>query len=102
MLVGHEGVEDGRHDEVGYSTTRVAPSTCKRIGCSDDVLVEEAGGPDLTWDERATEDTDEESDDIETSCVMNCTDEDGWDCTEYKAGGEGHTGSEAITSWTGD
>lgn len=57
-----EGVEDGRHHEVSDAATGVAEAGSEGVGGADDVLVEEAGCPDLAWDEGAAEDADEEAD----------------------------------------
>lgn len=64
-LGSNKGVEDGWHDEVGDAAAGVAPSPRESIGCADNVLVEEAGAPDLAWDKRCSEDTNEESGDVE-------------------------------------
>ena len=37
----HKRVEDSRHDEVGDASTCIAETAGERVGCSDDVLVEE-------------------------------------------------------------
>lgn len=56
-----ERVEDGGHEEVGNASTGISKTAGEGIGCADDIFVEEARGPDLTWDEATTEDSDEES-----------------------------------------
>ena len=37
----HERVEDGRHDEVGDTSTGIAETPSEGVGCSDNVLIEE-------------------------------------------------------------
>lgn len=43
------------------ATTSIAPPSSQSISRSNNVLVEEAGGPDLARDERPAQDADEES-----------------------------------------
>jgi len=50
----HEGA-----NSLGYSTSSVTPTSRKCIGSPDDIFVEEAGAPDLAWDERSTQNTNE-------------------------------------------
>lgn len=56
-----QGVEDGRHQEVGDASTRITKAGSECVGCADDVLVEEAGRPDLAWYETTTQNTNEET-----------------------------------------
>ena len=61
MLVLYKGVKDGRHKKVCDASTCVTEATCEGVGCADDVLVEEASRPYLTWNKATTKDTNEES-----------------------------------------
>lgn len=38
-----EGVEDGRHQEIGDASTGVTKAGSERIGRANDIFVEEAG-----------------------------------------------------------
>ena len=60
MLLLDKGVKDGGHEKVCDASACVAEATCEGICCADDVLVEEASRPYLTWNKAATENTDEE------------------------------------------
>lgn len=48
-------------DSLSNTTTSVTPTSSKRVGCTDNALVEEASAPDLAWDESSTQNTNEES-----------------------------------------
>ena len=61
MLLLDKGVKDGGHEKVCNAPACVAEATCEGVGCADDVLVEEASRPYLTWNEASTENADEES-----------------------------------------
>ena len=82
MLVLDERVEDSWHDEVCDSTTCVTPSTGQRVGSSDDILVKETSRPNLARHEGTTEDTNEESDGVETGSAANCSSESRRNSTE--------------------
>lgn len=60
ILFMDERVEDGGHEEVGYAPTGVSEASCERVGCADDVFIEEASRPDLAWNETATKNANEE------------------------------------------
>ena len=62
VLVLDEGIEDGGHDKVGHSASRVSESSCQGVCSTDYVLVEEAGRPDLAGNEATAEDANEEPD----------------------------------------
>ena len=76
MLLLDKGVEDGGHEEVCDASACVAEAACEGVGCADDVLVEEASGPYLTWNKAAAEDTDEESKSQEATSVVYGTGKD--------------------------
>ena len=42
MLILYQGVEDGRHQEVGDTPSSVTETPSQGVGCSDNVLVEES------------------------------------------------------------
>lgn len=48
--IGHKTVEDGGHEEVGDTSSSIAEATGQGICGTNNVLVEKASGPDLTWD----------------------------------------------------
>ncbi len=56
-----ERVVHGRHDKVGDTATGIAEAAGERVGRPDDVLVEEAGGPNLAGHEGPAQDADEEA-----------------------------------------
>lgn len=60
-LICDEAVENGGHEKVCDASSCIAETASQGIGGTNDVLVEEASGPDLTWDEAATQNADEES-----------------------------------------
>ena len=101
-LILDKRIEDSGHDEVSDSTTRVTPTTSQGVRCPDDVLVEEAGGPDLTRDEGSTEDTDEEAKHDDAGWGSHETSHGGWDCTCKQAADEYVARAEAITERTSD
>lgn len=67
----NERVKDCGHDEVGDATTSVAPSTSQCVGGTDDVLVEEAGTPDLARHKSGTQHANEEACNIQARCVFD-------------------------------
>ena len=78
MLILDEGVKDGRHEKVCDASACVAEATCEGVGCADDVLVEEARRPYLTWNKAATENADEESKSQKAPRAVYGTGKDGW------------------------
>ena len=98
---GDEGVEDRGHEEVSNAAAGVAEASSEGVGGADDVLVEEAGGPDLAGDEGAAEDADEEAEGEEAFDVCNGAGEGGGDGACEEAAGEGVAGTEAVTQWAG-
>lgn len=101
-LVRHERSVDGRHDEVCDTTTGVTKTSGQGVGGADDVLVVETGCPYLARYERATKNTNEESENIETSGTCNGTSQEGGESTKKQATSECVSGTEAITSRTSD
>ena len=61
MLVLDKGIKDGGHEKVCDASACVAKATCEGVGRADNILVEEASRPYLTWNKAATKDTNEES-----------------------------------------
>ncbi len=61
MLILYEGIEYGRHQEVGNTTSGIAKAPGKRIGCPHDVFVKESCRPDLAWHEATAKNTHEET-----------------------------------------
>jgi len=101
-LVLDERIEDSGHNEISDSTTRVTPTTCQGVRCTDDILVEEASGPDLTRDEGSAEDTDEEAKHDDACWGSHETGHGGWDGACKQAADKDIAGTEAITERTSD
>jgi hypothetical protein len=54
------------HDEISYTTAKISKTTSECIGSTDDVFVEEAGGPDLARNEGTTQNSNEETNGVES------------------------------------
>lgn len=65
-----EAIEDGGHKEVCDATTSIAESSSEGVCGTDNVLVEEAGGPDLTRDKATSQDANEESKDHQSCSTV--------------------------------
>ena len=50
----HKTVEDGGHEKVCDTSSSVAEATGQGICRADNILIEETGGPDLTWNKTAS------------------------------------------------
>jgi len=101
VLSRYQGVKDGRHQEVGDATACVAQPSGKRIGCADDILVEETRRPDLARHETTTEDPNKEAEGKETRSVVNGTSKNGGEGTGQKAARKSESRTEAIAGWPG-
>ena len=71
VLIVYQWVEDSRHNKVGNPTTGISPSTSQGVCSTNNVLVEEASGPNLARDEGTTKDADEETEDAEACGIVN-------------------------------
>ena len=101
MLVLDEAVVDRGHQEVSDASTSITETSCESIACADDVLVEEASHPHLTWYEATAEDADKEAQGIKL-CGGECgTREKCWDGSDEQAPGECSSGAETIACWAG-
>lgn len=60
-LLGNERVVDSWHGEICDTASSVAKASSDGVGGTNDVLVEEACRPHLTWHKATTKDADEES-----------------------------------------
>lgn len=89
-------IEDGRHDEISDTTTRVTPAADQCVGGTDNVAVEEAGGPNLARHEAAAEDANEESDGVKTGGIVDGTREHSRDGAEEQKGDKCESWSELI------
>jgi hypothetical protein len=98
--MGVEVVEKSWHDEVCDSTTGVTEATGERVCSSDNVLVKETCRPDLARYERATEDTDEESQNDESLSVVNGECQSSGECTSKQAASEDISWAETIAKWS--
>jgi len=99
-IVLHKRSVDGRHNEVGNATTGVTEASGQGVGGTNNVLVIETSCPYLARHERATKNTNKESENIETSSILDGTGKEGGDSTEKQTAGECVSGTEAITSRT--
>lgn len=97
-----ERVEDDGHDEVRDAAAGVAEAARQRVGCADNVLVEEARRPHLTRNKRAPEDTDEEAADVEPGGVFDERGEAERDGAEEEEPAKDLAGAELVTQGTGD
>ena len=102
VLVLDEGVVDGRHQEVGDSTTSITKTSSERVGSTNNFLVKETSSPYLARYEATTENTNEETDRVKTGRVLDGTCEEGRDGTDNETSSKGPSWSKAITSWTSD
>lgn len=100
-LLLDEAVVDSGHQEISDASTSITEASSESIACADDVLVEKASHPHLTWHEAATEDTDEEAQGIELTSVERGTGEERRDGTNKQAAGEGPPRTEMIACWPG-
>ena len=101
-LILHEGVVDGRHDKVCDTTTGVTETSSQGVGSTNNVLIVETSCPYLARHERATEDTNEESEDIQAGSTGDGTSQEGGNGTKEQASGECVSRTEAIASRTGN
>lgn len=100
--VRHKRLVHSRHDEVSDTTTKITKSASERVRRADNVLVEESGGPYLTRYEATTEDTDEESQRIQTTCVGDSASKEGRDSASKQTPSEGESRAKAVTAGAGD
>ena len=82
--------------------SRVTPSTCERVGCTNDIFVKETSAPNLAWDEAASKDTHEKAECNEPSGVGDEPDESGRNCAAKKTSRENIPGAELVTERAGD
>ena len=102
MLVGDEGVKDGRHEKVCDASTGIAKTASQRVGSANNVLVEEAGRPYLARDETATKDTDKEAECEQPVDSSDSPSQGGRNGANQKAAGKGVAWAEAIARWASD
>ena len=93
-------LELGGGDLLGNTTSRVTPASDQRIGCSDHILVEESGCPDLAGNKCASEDTNEEADGIEAGSVVDRACESSGNGAEEQASDEDFSGAEFVAEGT--
>lgn len=98
----HQSLVHRRHDKVSDASTEVSKSTGKRIGRTNNILVEESSRPDLAGHKAASEDTNEEPKRVQTGGVENGSSKEGGYCTGEQAASEGQTRAEAITCRAGN
>ena len=97
-VVLHKRGVDGRHDEVSDTTTGVTETGSQGVGGTNNVLIVETSCPYLARHERATKNTNEESENVEASSILDGTSQEGRDSTKKQAASECVSGTEAITS----
>lgn len=90
-------VEDGRHQEVGDATASIAKTTSEGIGSTNNILVEEAGRPDLTRNEAATENAHKETKSQQTLHSSDGPSQSSGNGTNQEASSKGVPGTEAVT-----
>lgn len=101
-LVGDQGLVDGGHQEVGDTAASITEPGRDGIGCADHVLVEKARRPDLAWNKRATENTDEEAARHQLRGIVACTSKRRRDCSNEQTGCKGLPRTVPIAGWPGD
>ena len=97
MLVAHEAIVDGRHDEVGNSAASITKASRQCIGGADNVLVKETSGPDLARHETAAEDTNEKADGHQPRGIFDAAGAESGNGTGNKNAGESLSRSESVT-----
>jgi len=97
-----EGVEDGRHEEIGDTSSSVTKASGECVGRAHHVLVKKAGGPNLTWDKATAEYANEESDCKKAFGVGDCTCHYSWYRASQQAACEGVSRSIPITHGSSD
>lgn len=102
VLVTDETVVDGGHDEVGDTATCITKATGESIGGTDNILVEEAGRPDLAGDEGAAKNADEEADGIQAGHVFHAASAEGRDGASEEDTGKGLSGAKLVTAGPAD
>lgn len=100
VLVPDEGVVDGRHQEVCDSTTSITETSSQRVGGTNNLLVKEASSPYLARHEAATEDTNEETNGVESASIGDGTGKECRDGTDEETSSKGPPWSEAVTCWS--
>lgn len=71
VSVGDKGIVHCGHDEVGQAAAGIAKTPGQGIRSAHDILVEEAGGPNLAGDEGASENADEETANVQARGVAD-------------------------------
>lgn len=102
VLILHQRVEDGGHHEVGDSSSSISPPGSKCITCSHDVLVEKSSRPYLARYKGSSEDTNEETNYVETCCTGYGTGKGTRNGADDKASCEGILGAETIACGSGN
>lgn len=77
-------------EEQSLHLPHISPASDNRIRRTDDVLVKERRSPRLARDECATQDANEESQDVERVRVVCCTSKTGGDGANDEQGGHDH------------
>lgn len=101
-LVGHKAVENGGHEEVCDASSSVAKATSQGIGGANNVLIEEARRPDLTWDKATSQDPNKETNSHETACTRDRTGQCCGYGTYEKATSERPSWSKSIATGPGN
>ena len=96
MRRGHRG-NIRRHDKIGNSASSIPPSRGNCIGSTNTVFIEKPCAPNLTRDERSSENANENSNGDETTRVMCSTGECSWNRARNHATYHTFSWSEAIT-----
>lgn len=102
VLGTDERIHDCGHNEVGDAAPCVAEASGEGVCSAHDFLVEEAGRPDLTGNEAATEDADEKAEDGNANGRGCGAGEGCGDGPDEEDGSEGYTGAVSIAGWSSD
>lgn len=83
------------------STTSISEATGQSVCSSNNILVEEAGRPDLARHERCAQDTDKESEDDQAGRASDGAGKRSWDGASEEAADKDIAGSELVAERTG-
>lgn len=95
--VADKAIEDSRHQKICDTSSGVTEASCQGVRSTDNVLVEEAGRPDLTWDEAASQYTNEETEDHQACSTVHGPCQSCWDGAQQETASESPSRAESIT-----
>lgn len=100
--IADQGLVHRRHDKVSNTSTEVSESARERIRSANNILVEEARGPDLARHKAASKNTDEKPKRVQTGGIVHGSSEKSGYGAGEQAAGECQARAEVVACRAGD